>query len=180
MSYKENLRRRGLEYAQRHALTLVDELGTGVHGSVFLAEKQSAIKVHQGQSHGPGVDGGDEPIEELEVSGVLRRTILVEGKQIRRSDRNPMETAGSSMNAPRYDAMGREVRQGVEIDIGGCRPNVVYDAAPSVHNDPACAFQYDDGRSPPVDPSRLGLKRIYTAEDMADEPIIAYTPPAES
>jgi hypothetical protein len=59
MSYKDNLRRRGLEYAQRRALTLGDELGTGVHGSVFLAEShgekgplqaQSAIKIHQGEA----------------------------------------------------------------------------------------------------------------------------------
>jgi hypothetical protein len=58
MSYKEKLRRRGLEYTQRRALTLGDELGTGVHGSVFLVEShgekgtvqaQSAIKIYQGE-----------------------------------------------------------------------------------------------------------------------------------
>jgi hypothetical protein len=57
MSYKENLRHKALEYAQREGLLLGAELGTGVHGSVFLTESQaenrslratSAIKAHHG------------------------------------------------------------------------------------------------------------------------------------
>jgi hypothetical protein len=47
------------EYAKRHGLTLVDELGHGVHGSVFVAESQpqmggakvkSAVKTHHSEA----------------------------------------------------------------------------------------------------------------------------------
>lgn len=56
MSFKDDLIRRAREYTQRHGLALGDELGSGVHGTVFVAESQpekaegaaqSAIKVHQ-------------------------------------------------------------------------------------------------------------------------------------
>jgi len=56
MSFKDDLLRRAREYTQRHGLALGDELGSGVHGTVFVAESQpekaagtaqSAIKVHQ-------------------------------------------------------------------------------------------------------------------------------------
>jgi hypothetical protein len=58
MSFKEELLRRAREYTQRRGLVLGDELGTGVHGTVFATESQpekgpaavrSAIKVHQRQ-----------------------------------------------------------------------------------------------------------------------------------
>jgi hypothetical protein len=56
MSFKDELVRRGREYARRHDLVLGEELGFGVHGIVFVAESQpkkgraeakSAVKVHQ-------------------------------------------------------------------------------------------------------------------------------------
>ena len=56
MARKDELSRRALEYAQRSALSLGDELGFGVHGIVLSAESQikigkstlrSAIKVHE-------------------------------------------------------------------------------------------------------------------------------------
>lgn len=54
MSFKEDFLRRGQEFAQPRGLKIGDELGSGVHGSVFLTESQpetarsgpqSAIKV---------------------------------------------------------------------------------------------------------------------------------------
>src|SRR6516165_9842799 len=56
MSFKDELRRRAREYAQRYGLALADEIRCGVHGIVFMTESQpekgqavvrSAIKVHQ-------------------------------------------------------------------------------------------------------------------------------------
>jgi hypothetical protein len=56
MSVKEERRRRAREYLQRTGRALGDELGTGVHGSVFATQSQpekgppavrSAIKIHQ-------------------------------------------------------------------------------------------------------------------------------------
>ena len=41
---------RGGEYAQRRGLRITDRLGYGVHGTVFLTNRQAAIKVHERQS----------------------------------------------------------------------------------------------------------------------------------
>src|SRR5438874_12497206 len=51
MSIKEELLLRGREYTARYGLSLANELGSGVHGSVFLVKAQveiarSAIKIH--------------------------------------------------------------------------------------------------------------------------------------
>lgn len=56
MSYKDDLIRRAREYTRRHDLLLGEQLGSGVHGIVFVTESQpekgggaaqSAVKVHQ-------------------------------------------------------------------------------------------------------------------------------------
>jgi hypothetical protein len=56
MGFKDELLDRAQAYARQNGLILSDELGTGVHGTVFLAESQpekdqptgrSAIKIHQ-------------------------------------------------------------------------------------------------------------------------------------
>lgn len=58
MSISKETTDRAAEYAGRHGLTLVEELGHGVHGSVFVAESQpqkgggkskSAVKVHRNE-----------------------------------------------------------------------------------------------------------------------------------
>jgi hypothetical protein len=60
MTPKLELRRRAEEYVQRHALALGDELGRGVHGTVYATENQpeisgsqirSAVKVHQNATY---------------------------------------------------------------------------------------------------------------------------------
>jgi hypothetical protein len=56
---KEELRFRAEQYASERGLTLTDELGHGVHGSVFSAESQarnplrapSAVKAHANEVH---------------------------------------------------------------------------------------------------------------------------------
>ena len=59
MSVKEELLRRANQYAAARGLRLGDQLGFGVHGTVFLAESQSksdavpaesALKVHERQA----------------------------------------------------------------------------------------------------------------------------------
>lgn len=52
MTTKEQLLRRVDIFAQRHGLMLGEQLGSGVHGTVFVAESQtepgrSAVKVHE-------------------------------------------------------------------------------------------------------------------------------------
>lgn len=54
MSYKDDILRRARQYTENNALTLGDELGSGVHGIVFVTvcqrhqgEVRSAIKVHR-------------------------------------------------------------------------------------------------------------------------------------
>jgi hypothetical protein len=51
---REDIARRAKEYAQRHGRTLGEEIGFGVHGTVFVIESQTgsgeidaAIKVHE-------------------------------------------------------------------------------------------------------------------------------------
>jgi hypothetical protein len=51
MNTPDDIRRRAEDFCQRHGLALIDELGFGVHGKVFVAESQpenvmSAIKIH--------------------------------------------------------------------------------------------------------------------------------------
>ena len=50
MASRESTRATAERYAQELGLTIIDELGYGVHGTVFSTDRQSAIKVFERES----------------------------------------------------------------------------------------------------------------------------------